>query len=76
MNCCVANGDCRQGRDCPARVAKVKACHPVDHSPQPTAPLALRNHLDDLNVPLRWRDLAGVLIVLVVAAVAAAFYPS
>ena len=24
MNCCNEYGDCRQGRDCPARVAKVK----------------------------------------------------
>lgn len=24
MNCCNGYGDCRQGRDCPARVAKAK----------------------------------------------------
>lgn len=32
MNCCNEYGDCRQGRDCPARVAKVKRRipkHPV-----------------------------------------------
>ena len=28
MNCCNEYGDCRQGRDCPARVAKVKRSVP------------------------------------------------
>lgn len=30
MNCCDEYGECRQGRDCPARVAKVKR---RDHAP-------------------------------------------
>lgn len=28
MNCCDDYGDCRQGRDCPVRVAKVKQRYP------------------------------------------------
>lgn len=36
MNCCNGYGDCRQGRDCPARVAKarpvMKAADPLPDS--------------------------------------------
>jgi hypothetical protein len=28
IECCDANGECRQGRDCPARVAAIKARRP------------------------------------------------
>ena len=39
MNCCNEYGDCRQGRDCPARVAKGKpvmlAAEPLPPSPAP-----------------------------------------
>lgn len=33
MNCCDDYGDCRQGRDCPARVAKVKRRVPKHPTP-------------------------------------------
>ena len=33
MNCCNEYGDCRQGRDCPARVAKVKQRIPKHAQP-------------------------------------------
>jgi len=33
MNCCDEYGDCRQGRDCPARVAKVKRRVPKHPTP-------------------------------------------
>lgn len=33
MNCCNEYGDCRQGRNCPARVAKVKRRTPKDAQP-------------------------------------------
>lgn len=33
MNCCNEYGDCRQGRNCPARVAKVKRRIPKDAQP-------------------------------------------
>lgn len=31
MNCCNDNGDCRQGRDCPARVCRQRAGKPADY---------------------------------------------
>jgi len=31
MSCCDEFGNCRQGRDCPVRVAKVAAYHPVNN---------------------------------------------
>lgn len=33
MNCCNEYGYCRQGRDCPARVAKVKQRYPKTAQP-------------------------------------------
>lgn len=33
MNCCNEYGECRQGRDCPARVAKVKRSVPRHQPP-------------------------------------------
>lgn len=46
MNCCTQ--DCNQGRDCPARVARVKLRMPAA---EPLSPPSWRNHLRDLA---RW----------------------
>ncbi len=46
MNCCDEYGDCRQGRDCPARVAKVGQRTPKH--PKPLRVKHGRNHLKDL----------------------------
>jgi hypothetical protein len=32
MNCCDEQGNCRQGRDCPARVCRQRAGKPADYS--------------------------------------------
>jgi hypothetical protein len=37
MNCCEEHGDCRQGRDCPVRMAKVKSSTPKYPEPQKEA---------------------------------------
>ena len=37
MNCCDEYGDCRQGRDCPVRVAKVAQRYPKYPQPCPTS---------------------------------------
>ena len=46
MNCCDDYGDCRQGRDCPARVAKVKQRYPKHPQPHPHS--IWRRHLKAL----------------------------
>jgi hypothetical protein len=46
MNCCDEYGDCRQGRDCPARVAKVG--QRIPKHPKPLRAKHCRNHLKDL----------------------------
>lgn len=46
MNCCDEYGDCRQGRDCPARVAKVG--QRIPKHPKPLRVQHDRNHLKDL----------------------------
>lgn len=46
MNCCDEYGDCRQGRDCPARVAKVG--RRIPKHPQPPRPERWRDYLKDL----------------------------
>jgi hypothetical protein len=46
MNCCDEYGDCRQGRDCPVRVAKVGRRTP-DKTPLPASPW--RAYLRDLG---------------------------
>ena len=47
MNCCNEYGDCRQGRDCPARVAKVKQRMPK-HATQLRAGFTWRRNLKHL----------------------------
>jgi hypothetical protein len=42
MNCCNDFGDCRQGRDCPVRVAKYK---PVMRAADPLPPSIWRQQL-------------------------------
>lgn len=49
MNCCDEFGNCRQGRDCPARVAKVKARYP--RTPECVPPSLWRDYLRQLT---RW----------------------
>lgn len=43
MTCC--NHDCNEGRDCPARVAKVGQRMPA---PEPLPPITWRDYLPDL----------------------------
>lgn len=45
MNCCDEYGECRQGRDCPVRVAKIGKRMP---GPEPLRGVAWRRHLKDL----------------------------
>ena len=45
MNCCDEYGECRQGRDCPIRVAKVGKRMP---GPEPLHGAPWRHHLKDL----------------------------
>lgn len=46
MNCCDEYGDCRQGRDCPAHVAKVG--QRIPKHPKPLRPKHSRDYLKDL----------------------------
>lgn len=43
MNCCNEYGDCRQGRDCPASVAKVKRAVPKYPKAAPQGQYLRRN---------------------------------
>ncbi len=65
MNCCDEYGDCRQGRDCPARVAKVG--RRIPKHPQPPRPERWRDYLKDLA-----RALLLVLAVMFISAVTVA----
>ena len=47
MNCCDEYGNCRQGRDCPARVAKVGQRMP---DAEPLPPSTWHSHLRHLSV--------------------------
>lgn len=49
MNCC--DTDCNQGRDCPARVAKVGQRMPA---PDALPPITWRDHLRDLARAILW----------------------
>jgi hypothetical protein len=60
MNCCDEYGDCRQGRDCPVRVAKVGR---KDHAPAPLPASFWRAYLKPLA--------KGMLICIVVLFAAA-----
>ena len=35
MNCCDEAGNCRQGRDCPVRLARMGMAVPEDNAPSP-----------------------------------------
>jgi hypothetical protein len=62
MNCCDEYGDCRQGRDCPVRVAKVGR---KDHAPAPLPASFWRAYLKHLA---KWM-LIAIAVLLVSAAV-------
>jgi hypothetical protein len=65
MNCCDEYGDCRQGRDCPVRVAKVGR---KDHAPAPLPASFWRAYLKHLA---KWM-LIVIAVLLVSAAVVGA----
>ena len=65
MNCCDEYGECLQGRDCPARVAKVG--RRIPKHPQPPRPERWRDYLKDLA-----RALLLVLAVMFISAVTVA----
>lgn len=66
MNCCDEYGDCRQGRDCPARVAKVKRTMPK-YPPQVRQGEYLRRNMRHLA---KWMLITiGVLMGTVAVAV-------
>ncbi len=48
MNCCNDYGDCRQGRDCPARRCKVAKVGLRIPGPAPLPPSTWRKHVKDL----------------------------
>lgn len=60
MSCCDEYGECRQGRDCPIRVAKVGKRMP---GPEPLRGSPWRRHLKDLA--------SAMLLVLAVLLVSA-----
>jgi hypothetical protein len=62
MNCCDEYGDCRQGRDCPVRVARVGR---KDHAPAPLPASFWRAYLKHLA---KWM-LIAIAVLLVSAAV-------
>jgi hypothetical protein len=62
MNCCDEYGDCRQGRDCPVRVAKVGR---KDHAPAPLPTSFWRAYLKHLA---KWMLIC--IVVLFAAAIA------
>jgi hypothetical protein len=62
MNCCDEYGDCRQGRDCPVRVARVGR---KDHAPAPLPASLWRAYLKHLA---KWM-LIAIAVLLVSAAV-------
>jgi hypothetical protein len=62
MNCCDEYGECRQGRDCPARVAKVKR---RDHAPAALPHSAWRAYV---------KHLAKWMLICIAVLFAAAFF--
>lgn len=48
MNCCDEYGDCRQGRDCPVRGAKVAKVGRRDYSLEELPPTTWRNKINAL----------------------------
>jgi len=62
MNCCDEYGDCRQGRDCPARTRRVRAGGP----PPDDMPIQM------MEEPTHRSDFAAVMIVLGMATAIAA----
>jgi hypothetical protein len=67
MNCCDEYGECRQGRDCPIRVAKVGKRMP---GPEPLRGAAWRHRLKDLASAMLL-VLAALLVGAIVAGVLA-----
>lgn len=61
MNCCDEYGDCRQGRDCPVRVARIGR---RDYAKEPYPPSPAPRYLKHLA---RW------VLITIAAAFAAAF---
>lgn len=60
MNCCDEYGECRQGRDCPIRVAKVGR---KDHAPAPLPASPWRAYLKHLA---KWM-LIGIFVLFAAA---------
>lgn len=48
MNCCDEYGECRQGRDCPVRAARVAKVGRKDHAPAPLPASFWRAYLKHL----------------------------
>lgn len=71
MNCCDEYGECRQGRDCPVRVAKIGQRM---HGPDPLPPSTWRRYLRDLGramlaVICTWLIGAAAFVALVLSGV-------
>lgn len=66
MDCCDQHGDCRQGRDCPARRVKAYPTVPADPPPFEYVP-TWRDRLPDIA-----RAALIVVIVMISASLAAA----
>ena len=49
MNCCDEYGDCRQGRDCPVRVAKVARIGRRDYTKEELPPTVWRRQVKALG---------------------------
>jgi hypothetical protein len=62
MECCDANGECRQGRDCPVRVCRQRAGKPADYN----NPVWLAKTEAELEAELerQWRrDLKSIVFI-------------
>jgi hypothetical protein len=64
MNCCDDYGDCRQGRDCPVRAAKVAPIGRKDYAKEPLPVSPARVYL---------RHLAKWMLICIAVLFAAAF---
>lgn len=64
MNCCDEYGDCRQGRDCPVRAAKVARIGRKDYAKEPYPPSPTPRYL---------KHLAKWMLICIAVVFAAAF---
>lgn len=77
MNCCDANGDCNQGRDCPVRKEHVNTRKYPRTMNEAFGPYAHQCQVVEPQRPLDWQDrvVVGGCIICIVATVFALMWP-